>query len=191
MAAIITSLWKLAEKMGLSIKKDTIEEQINAMNKALEQKQENNIANALWNYADASGGGSGFSVFVDENKNIMYVNNDSDSVDLREIMDEYSVADVTIMNPISEIKVTTLSENDSSYLIHFVPKSGCKYYEDDTELNPNDMFVPVVYPGGQTSYNPNGINLYKLDGGWSPYDSPHETRKLTSNDTPMKDIIVE
>lgn len=53
MAAIIVSLWKLAEKMGLNIKKDTIEEQINAMNKALEQKQENNIANALWNYADA------------------------------------------------------------------------------------------------------------------------------------------
>lgn len=59
MAAIITSLWKLAENMGLNIKKDTIEEQINAMNKALEAKQENNIANALWNYADASGGGSG------------------------------------------------------------------------------------------------------------------------------------
>ena len=57
MAAIITSLWKLAENMGLNIKKDTIEEQINAMNKALEQKQENNIANALWNYADASSGG--------------------------------------------------------------------------------------------------------------------------------------
>lgn len=53
MAAIIVSLWKLAENMGLGIKKDTIEEQINAMNKALEQKQENNIANALWNYADA------------------------------------------------------------------------------------------------------------------------------------------
>ena len=53
MAAIIVSLWKLAENMGLNIKKDTIEEQINAMNKALEQKQENNIANALWNYADA------------------------------------------------------------------------------------------------------------------------------------------
>lgn len=57
MAAIITSLWKLAENLGLSIKKDTIEEQLNAMNKAVEQKQENNIANALWNYADASGGG--------------------------------------------------------------------------------------------------------------------------------------
>lgn len=52
MAAIIVSLWKLAENMGLSIKKDTIEEQINAMNKALEAKQENNIADALWNYAD-------------------------------------------------------------------------------------------------------------------------------------------
>ena len=53
MAAIITSLWKLAENMGLNIKKDTIEEQINAMNKALEQKQANNIADALWNYADS------------------------------------------------------------------------------------------------------------------------------------------
>lgn len=59
MAAIMPSLWKLAENMGLNIKKDTIEEQINAMNKALDQKQENNIANALWNYADASGGGGG------------------------------------------------------------------------------------------------------------------------------------
>ena len=191
MAAIITSLWRLAENMGLNIKKDTIEEQINAMNKALEQKQENNIANALWNYADASGGGSGFSLFVDNNENLMYVNNSSDSVDLREPLDEYNVAKVLIMNPISELKLTTLSETDSSYNVSFVPKSGCKYYEDDTELNPNNMFVPVVYPGGQTSYSPNGINLYNLDGGWSPYDSPHETRKLTSNDTPMEDIIVE
>ena len=63
MAAILTSLWKLAENMGISIKKDTIEEQINAMNKALEQKQENNIANALWNYADASGGGGGGNTY--------------------------------------------------------------------------------------------------------------------------------
>ena len=53
MAAIIVSLWRMAENMGLNIKKDTIEEQINAMNKALEQKQENNIADALWNFADA------------------------------------------------------------------------------------------------------------------------------------------
>lgn len=53
MAAIIVSLWRLATNLGLDIKKDTIEEQINAMNKALEQKQENNVANALWNYADA------------------------------------------------------------------------------------------------------------------------------------------
>ena len=52
MAAIITSLWKLAENMGLNIKKDTIEEQINAMNKALDQKQENNIADSLWHFAD-------------------------------------------------------------------------------------------------------------------------------------------
>lgn len=52
MAAIIVSLWKLATNLGLDIKKDTIEEQINAMNKALEAKQENNIADALWNYAD-------------------------------------------------------------------------------------------------------------------------------------------
>lgn len=64
MAAIMPSLWKLAENMGLNIKKDTIEEQINAMNKALEQKQENNIANALWNYADASGGGGGFNTVM-------------------------------------------------------------------------------------------------------------------------------
>lgn len=54
MAAIIVSLWKLAENMGLNIKKDTIEEQINAMNKALEQKQENNIADALWHFADSA-----------------------------------------------------------------------------------------------------------------------------------------
>ena len=187
MAAIITSLWKLAENLGLSIKKDTIEEQINAMNKALEVNQENNIANALWNYADASGGGGeGFKVFIgsaSSDNNLMFdqmfVDNDSDSIDITALQTDYGshpLIPITVKNPVSELRYDTLSMTHSGYKALFIPKSGCKYYEGDTEIDPNDIYVPRTYPGGQTSYVADGTRVYYITSTWSPYGSP--TREL-------------
>lgn len=53
MAAIIQSLWKLSEKLGVEQRADTIEEQLNLLNEAVDAQQANNIAEALDNYADA------------------------------------------------------------------------------------------------------------------------------------------
>lgn len=50
MAAILKTLWDLSAKLGITEKKDTIEEQINTMNKALGTKMGNNIEEGIRYY---------------------------------------------------------------------------------------------------------------------------------------------
>lgn len=53
MAAILPSLWKLSEKLGVTERADTIEAQINLLNESIDAAQGNNIADALDSYAEA------------------------------------------------------------------------------------------------------------------------------------------
>lgn len=50
MAKIIKALWDLSEKLGVTTKKDTIEEQVNAINNAIGVKMGNNIEEGLRYY---------------------------------------------------------------------------------------------------------------------------------------------
>lgn len=160
MAAIITSLWKLAENLGLSIKKDTIEEQINAMNKALEQKQENNIANALWNYADASGGGD--SVFT-KISTLMMDSNDY-ICDLKVLRSEDGIFDAEdtegsnhyriLGDPLKKITI----DNPSDRII-FTPAEDFDGFYDKTTGNKRTYTGDTVVPGDGKMY------MYKTSMG--------------------------
>lgn len=108
-----------------------------------------------------------------------YINNDSATVDLSTIFSTNNNHSVIIINPVDELRVTSLESFGNGYTISFVPTQNCKVYEDSTELDLNDIFQSQQTPTGPTVYEPNGVKVHRLEGEYSPYDG--KTRKLYDN----------
>lgn len=187
--AILESVKKLAEKLGAETNGRDITDQLNKINKHLDSAGSSNIAEAVSKFADANSGGSGVGFQLmnlsmggqdeDLTRGTTYINNDSVTVDLSTIFSTNSSHDVVIINPIDELRVTSLESFGDGYTIYFVPTQNCKVYEDSTELDLNDIFQSQQTPSGPTVYEPNGVKVHKLEGNYSPYDG--KVRKLYDN----------
>jgi hypothetical protein len=217
--AIIDSVRKLAEKVGADTNGRDIADQLNIINKHLDNTQpgSRDIAEAVSKFADKEDGtailttktitenktykasddgasgyssvtvnvsGTGFQLMScsirgqeeDLRYSDVYINNDSATVDLTTIFSTNSSHNVYIINPVDELRVTSLESAGNGYTIYFVPTQNCKVYEHSTELDLNDIFQSEQTPAGPTVYEPNGVRVHKLEASYSPYDG--KVRKL-------------
>lgn len=139
-------------------------------------------------YSDnAGGGGVGFNKLIvnyppNAGLGLAFIDNKQSSVDVSAV----SASGIYIFNPVDELRVKGLINIADSYDVCFVPTQNCKIYEGDTELNINDIFVPVQTPVGPTTYDPDGITVFRIQGEKSPYAT---TRELKDQDAQVKVVI--
>jgi hypothetical protein len=121
-----------------------------------------------------------------ENERMLFINNTESSIDVSEIAGSYSIL---IINPIDELKVKPLSSYSSAYSVSFIPTATCKVYEDETELDLNEIFQSVDTPVGPTQYTPDGSKIHVIHGNYSPYDG--RVRKLFDTQQKGFELTIE
>lgn len=117
------------------------------------------------------------------NTSLLFINNDSSSVDVSEL----SAQTILILNPVDELKVLPLTSVGSGYSVTFVPTANCKVYENDTELDLNDIFQSKQTPIGPTTYDPDGIKAHFIRGSYNPYSGV--SRKLYDSEHDLEVTI--
>lgn len=189
--AILDSVKELASKLGAETSGRDITEQINLINKKLDETSSSgrDIAEAVRTYSENAGGGGGvgFNKIIvnyppNEGHGLAFIDNKQSSVDVSAV----SASGIYIFNPVDELRVKELKNIADLYDVCFVPTQNCKIYEGDTELNINDIFVPVQTPVGPTTYDPDGITVFRIQGEKSPYAT---TRELKDRDAQVKVVI--
>jgi hypothetical protein len=188
--AILESVRELASKLGAETNGRDITDQLNKINKHLDETAlgGRDIAEAVRTYSENAGGGGGVGFnkmivnYPPRNKGLAFINNSNSSVDISDI----STDGIYVLNPVDELKVEELKAIGNGYDVYFVPTQNCKIYEGDTELNINDIFVPVQTPAGPTTYDPDGVTVFRINGEKTPYAT---TRELRDEDAQVKIAI--
>lgn len=118
-------------------------------------------------------------------ESITFINNTETSVDVSELRTD----SIIVINPVDELKVRPLASVGAGYSVSFIPTATCKVYEDETELDLNDIFQSQQTPTGPTVYNPNGLKAHFIRGTYSPYDG--QVRKLYDTEHDGFDFTLE